>query len=171
MPGTQWLGGRSHWRNVFPMDSRNVTGAVFTLSRSLKVKDTFFFHHISLLNDGCLQTAAVDKGGIGACLLKTTRTLKSDTISGVIYLQLSVPPLLEEQRTDVSLALMKKTTNRRWGSIVWGEVFDDDIAHRRVHMSRLRLREYFLEISAFACAWRRLYNRNGCVYCFSTNPQ
>lgn len=146
------------------MDSRNITGALFTLSRSLKVKDTFFS-----LNDGCLQTAAMDKGGIGACLLKTTRTLKSDTISGVIYLQLSVPPLLEEQRTDVSLALMKKTTNRRWGSIVWGEVFDDDIAHRRVHMSRLRLREYFLEISAFACAWRRLYNR--IVYCFSTNPQ
>lgn len=150
------------------MDSRNITGTVFTLSRSLKVKDTFFF---PLTAFRFLTTVVYkpDKGGIGACLLKTTRTLKSDTISGVIYLQLSVPPLLEEQQTDVSLALMKKTTNRRWGSVVWGEVFDDDIAHRRVHTSRLRLREYFLEISAFACAWRRLYNRN--VYCFSTNTQ
>lgn len=69
----------------------------------------------------CLRAAGVDKGGIQACALKTTRTLKGDTISGVISLQLSALPLLEEQRTDVSLALMKKTTNRRWGSIVWGE--------------------------------------------------
>lgn len=69
----------------------------------------------------CLCVAGVGKGGIQACALKTTRTLKSDTISRVIYLQLNAPPLLEEQRTDVSLALMKKTTNRRWGSIVWGE--------------------------------------------------
>lgn len=68
-----------------------------------------------------VHAAGVDKGGIQACARKTTRTLKSDTISGVIYLQLRAPPLLEEERTDVSLALMKKTTNRRWGSIVWGE--------------------------------------------------
>lgn len=145
--------------------------AVFASNRSLKVKDPFFFfsvRHVSLLNGGCLQTAAADKGGVGACLRKTTRTLKSDTISRVIYLQLSVPPLLEEQRTDVSLAPMKETTNRRWGSIVWGDTFDDDIAHRRVHTSRLRLREYFLEISAFACWRRRLYSRNGCLYCFGT---
>lgn len=63
----------------------------------------------------CLRAAGVDKGGIQACALKTTRILKGDTISRVISLQLSALPLLKEQRTDVSLALMKKTTNRRWG--------------------------------------------------------
>lgn len=60
---------------------------------------------------------AADKGGIEADALtplqKQTRTLKSDIISRVIYLQLTAPPLLEEQRTDVPLALMKETTNRR----------------------------------------------------------
>lgn len=59
----------------------------------------------------------VGKGGVKADALtplqKQTWTLKSDIISKVIYLQLTVPPLLEKQQTDVSLVLMKKITNRR----------------------------------------------------------
>lgn len=39
---------------------------------------------------------------------KQTWTLKSDIISKVIYLQLTVASLLEKQQTDVSLAVMKK---------------------------------------------------------------
>lgn len=145
MPGAHWIRGRNHRTetrspNGFPQHHRH---GIHIATQQVIESQRHPPPHVLLLNDNCSQTAAMDKGGIGERTLKTTGTLKSDTISRVIYLQLSVPPLLEEQRTDVSLALMKKTTNRRWGSIVWG-VFDDDIAHRRVHMSRLRLREYYL---------------------------
>lgn len=39
---------------------------------------------------------------------KQTWTLKSDIISRVIYLQLTVPPLLEKQQTDVTFVLYKQ---------------------------------------------------------------
>lgn len=55
--------------------------------------------------------------------------VKSDTIRGVIYSQLAAaPPPPERRQTDVPLALMKETTNRRRGSTVGGEALYDDVA-------------------------------------------
>lgn len=129
-----------------------------------------------------------DKGGIKtdahAPLQKQTWTLKSDIISRVIYLQLTALPLLEKQQTDVSLVLMKKTTNRRWGSIVWGEVLYDDIMHRTVHASCLcksvytLSSEHYLWNLAFLWFMERtcgvkitigcLINKNKSVYYYSS---
>ena len=96
-----------------------------TLTNACILKGTFFPKVVCV--------AADEEGGKSrqtrTPLQKQTWTLKSDIISRVIYLQLTVPPLLEKERTDVSLVLMKETTNRRWGSIVWGEVLYDDIMH------------------------------------------
>lgn len=89
-------------------------------------------------------------------LQKQTWTLKSDIISRVIYLQLTVPPLLEKQRTDVSLVLMKETTNRRWGSIVWGEVLYDDIMH--TYCSRI----YTCNMNLFFKKWHLLVELSVC---------